>query len=55
MDPVSIDNCFAIEETDDALLAVIPKHGQVWIPKSQIDDDSDVYTIPKMGAVRERS
>jgi len=42
-DVVSFDQCRAIAETDAAILVDIPGHGKVWIPKSQVDDDSEVY------------
>ena len=31
-----------LHETDSALLCVVEDLEEVWIPKSQIDDDSDV-------------
>ena len=39
---VSFDEVVAIKETDASLLCVI-EGKKVWIPKSQIDDDSEVY------------
>ena len=45
---VSIPNCYVVSETTMALQVGIggdgPQAGHVvWIPKSQIDDDSEVY------------
>jgi hypothetical protein len=31
-----------IADTDNAIL-VATEHGETWIPKSQVDDDSEVY------------
>jgi hypothetical protein len=31
------------KETGAALLCVTREHGEVWVPKSQIDEDSEVY------------
>lgn len=43
--PVYFDGCFAKRETDKALLILIPDIDTeaVWVPKSQIHDDSEVF------------
>lgn len=49
-DPVYIEDVEAIAETPDALL--IEKDGvEVWIPKSQIHDDSEVYEEDHVGTL----
>lgn len=40
---VAFDDVRCIKETASAILVVIPDHGEVWFPQSQIDDDSEVY------------
>lgn len=44
-DPVRIEGCRGIAETDAAVLVACSDFdgGQLWVPKSQIHDDSDVY------------
>lgn len=40
----------AISETDAAIKCKFPDHEQpIWIPKSQIDDDSEVYKLGTFG------
>ena len=39
---VRFDGVFALKETDAALLVEV-EGKQVWIPKSQVDDESEVY------------
>jgi hypothetical protein len=39
---VSLDEVFCKAETEDAILCSVPNQGLVWIPKSQVDDDSEV-------------
>jgi len=39
---VQIQNAKALRETEKALLVEIEGE-EVWLPKSQIDDDSEVY------------
>ncbi len=41
-DKVEIEDVVAKAETDSALLCVIGGE-EIWIPKSQVDDDSEVY------------
>ncbi len=52
-EPVTFDDCEAIRETDRALLVRIPDldDQEVWIPKSQIHDDSEVYALGHVGAL----
>lgn len=38
----SFEGCEAVRETADALLVNI-EGTEVWIPKSHVDDDSEVY------------
>jgi len=40
---VRFSDCTAINETDLALLVNIPTVGEEWVPKSQIDDESEVW------------
>jgi hypothetical protein len=47
---VSIDNVRCIKETHAALLCVIDDE-EVWIPKSQISDDSEVYDEGSSGTL----
>lgn len=43
-EPVEIEGCKATRETDKALLVEVEETGEeYWIPKSQIQDDSEVY------------
>ncbi len=44
-DPVRIETCQGIAETDAAVLVECMDfdEGRLWVPKSQIDEDSDVY------------
>lgn len=39
---VIFKNCRTIKQTDNALLVEVAGN-EVWIPQSQIDDDSEVY------------
>lgn len=50
--PVTFDDCEAVHETDKALLVIIPdldKGEPVWVPQSQIHDDSDVHKLGTSG------
>lgn len=47
---VRIDDVEAIRETDKALLCRIEDE-EVWIPKSQITDDSEVYELGGEGTL----
>lgn len=40
-----------VKETDAALLCDTEEHGQVWVPKSQIDDDSETYSAGTSGTL----
>ena len=47
-DSVEFADVEAIHETDDALLCLIDEE-KVWIPKTQVKDDSEVYEIGHKG------
>ena len=53
--PVSIEDAVAIRETDKALLVRVGADGddqkEVWIPKSQILDDSEVFEMGGEGTL----
>lgn len=40
---VVINRCECLHETDKALLVDVGEPDGVWVPKSQIHDDSEVY------------
>lgn len=40
---LEIDECFAKAESEKAILVQLPDLDEAWIPKGQIDDDSEVY------------
>lgn len=40
---VDVEDCYARVETNKALLIQLPDDDEVWVPKSQIEDDSEVY------------
>lgn len=42
-EPVECEGCVAVHETDHALLVRTIEGDEVWIPLSQIDDDSEVF------------
>jgi len=44
------ENCQTVRETDMALLISVDGD-EYWIPKSQIDDDSEVYKHPTEGVL----
>lgn len=41
--------CKAIADTDHALLVTMPTNEDVWIPKSVIHDDSEVWRVGQHG------
>lgn len=43
-EPVRIEECEATAETDKALLVSIDGDEPIWVPKSVIDDESEVYS-----------
>lgn len=43
MSTIEFTGCRGIKETALAVLVDIPGIGEKWIPKSQIDDDSEVW------------
>jgi hypothetical protein len=42
-EPVEFEGCSCEVESTSAILVEIPEHGELWIPKSQVHDDSEVY------------
>lgn len=38
-------------QSEKALLVELHEHGELWIPKSQIHDDSEVYSLGHDGDV----
>jgi hypothetical protein len=40
---VVFDDCLCIAETAKAIKVILPDNDETWIPKSQVDDDSEVY------------
>ena len=49
-DPVEITDVTCTRETEKALLCVIEQE-DVWIPKSQVTDDSEVYAKGHAGTL----
>lgn len=41
--------CKVVTETDNAILVVVPSNEDVWIPKSVIHDDSEVWRAGQHG------
>lgn len=39
----------ALRETGAGLLVLIPGHGEVWLPKAKIHDNSEVYRADTSG------
>lgn len=50
-DKHTIDDAEAIGETDKALRVRTKEHGDVWVPKSVIHDDSEVFEKGGDGAL----
>lgn len=46
---VSLGKCKAIAETPKALRVQTPDYEEIWLPKSQIDDDSEVWEMDDEG------
>ncbi len=40
---VNMGSARVLRETEFAILVATEEHGEVWIPKSQVHDDSSVY------------
>jgi hypothetical protein len=40
---VVFEDCFCKHATSKALLVLLPDGDEQWIPKSQLDDDSEIY------------
>lgn len=45
-EPVSVDGCTCLRETDKALL-IEAEGSEFWVPKSQVHDDSEVFDAGK--------
>ena len=43
------EGCVAEKETPKALLVLLPSTQRVWVPKSVISDDSEVFTTASGG------
>jgi len=51
-EPVRIRDVSSVGETEHAVLCRIPgRRSELWIPKSQIHDDSDVYADDQTGTL----
>ena len=48
---VQIQNVKAVRETEAALLVEVEGEEEIWIPKSQIHDDSEVYKMDTEGTL----
>lgn len=46
-----VENVRVIRETADALLVEIDGERQTWVPLSQVDDDSEVFTDGDQGTI----
>lgn len=45
------DGCECVGESDKAILVRFEDNHQAWIPKSQVDDDSEVYSRHDSGTL----
>ncbi len=50
-DPESLGDGHVIRETELAILVDLEEHGETWIPKSVIHDDSSAYQAGDDGEV----
>lgn len=50
-DKVEIEDVFCERETAKAILVDLGSKGKKWIPKSLIDDDSEVYATGHTGTL----
>jgi hypothetical protein len=48
---VDIEDCYVTVETDKAILVQLPNLDEEWIPKSQIDEDSEVKAEGDEGTI----
>lgn len=48
-DHIRLPDCVVLYETDKAILVAIPAFGDYWIPKTQIDDRSEVWQDGDVG------
>lgn len=40
---LTITDCTCLHATDKALKVMIPGHGEEWVPKAAVHDESEVY------------
>ena len=48
-DTETVEGCSVQAETTKAILVRLPTGGDVWVPKSQIHDDSEVWKTGQTG------
>ena len=48
---IEIEDCVCIAETERALQVTGVKEAAVWIPRTQIHDDSEVYCVESKGTL----
>jgi hypothetical protein len=49
---MTFEDCECVGETDKAILVNVPDlDDEVWVPKSQLDDDSEVYKLGTDGTL----
>lgn len=51
LEVVEIPDCFADRETDAAMLVLLANDEEIWIPKSHVDDASEVYKAGHNGTL----
>ena len=53
MESFTIDDCLILHETERAILVesdnIENEDGQLWVPKSQVHDDSEIWTKGENG------
>ena len=47
-----VENVVPLRETDKALMVWVDEETEHWIPKSLIDDESEVYSMKSGAAIR---
>ena len=50
--PITFDDCEVVHQTDKAILVIIPdldKGEPVWIPQTQVHEDSDCHKLGTSG------
>lgn len=55
-DGYDVPDCRCLRETDQALLVAVPEDhadrtNEIWVPKSQLHDDSEVYEAGQIGTL----